>query len=272
MLASGIAHELNTPIQYVGDNVSFLSRAFESLSPILARAIEQAPDRSARRALEFVRDNLGCALESVTDGCQRVVEIVGAMKVYAHPDGGEFAAADINRALSCTVAIARNAVKYVAEVQLDLGELPPVECRIGELNQVFLNLVINAAHAIADKPRPSGDLGKIRVSSRVCDERVIVEVQDDGTGIPEPIQGRIFEPFFTTKEVGRGTGQGLAISRSIMREKHGGDLRFVSTPGMGTTFIAEIPIQRRAFDCSDAGPRSRSTSNLPAASARFEVA
>jgi two-component system NtrC family sensor kinase len=272
MLASGVAHELNTPIQYVGDNVSFLSRAFTLLSPTLALAIEQAPDRAARGALEFVRENLSCALDSVADGCQRVAEIVGAMKGFAHPDGGGFATADINRALNGTVVIARNVVKYVAEVQLELGDLPPVECRIGELNQVFLNLIINAAHAIADKPRPSGDLGVIRLSTRVRDERVIVEVQDDGTGIPEAIQGRIFEPFFTTKEVGRGTGQGLAISRAILRDKHGGDLRFVSTPGVGTTFIVEIPLERQALSSSEASPHSLVTSNHPVASAGLEVA
>jgi two-component system, NtrC family, sensor kinase len=168
------------------------------------------------------------------------------MKIFAHPDDGEFSAADINRALSATLAVARNAIKYVADVQLDLGELPPVECRIGDLNQVFLNLLINAAHAIADRQGPDGSRGHIRLSTRLQGECVVVEVSDDGCGIPPEIQARIFEPFFTTKEVGRGTGQGLAISRSIVADRHGGALYFRTTRGVGTTFVAEVPVRHAA--------------------------
>jgi two-component system, NtrC family, sensor kinase len=243
-LASGIAHELNTPIQYVNDNVVFLRNAFDTLSVFFDSVLEQITDARKRKRLEFARDNVPSAFEAALDGCKRVTEIVSAMKIFAHPDGTGFAHADINRGLSSTVAVARNAVKYLAEVHLDLGELPEVQCRIGDLNQVFLNLIINAAHAVGEKNGPGGPLGNIWISTRVNGERVVVEVRDDGCGIPEAIQGRIFEPFFTTKEVGSGTGQGLAISRSIVNEKHGGALTFTTTPGEGTTFIAELPVAR----------------------------
>jgi two-component system, NtrC family, sensor kinase len=249
-LASGIAHELNTPIQYVGDNVIFLKRAFEAFAKLIDGALKLETNAKLQKELTFFRDNVPDSIESALEGCSRVGEIVGAMKEFAHPDGEGHACADINRAVACTVAMARNVVRYVAEVELDLGELPDVQCRIGDLNQVFLNLIVNAAHAIEDGRGAEGTRGRIGVSTRRRDDRVIVEVTDDGCGIPEAIQSKLFEPFFTTKEVGRGTGQGLAISRSIVVDKHGGALHFRTTPGKGTTFTVEIPITG-ATDSSD---------------------
>src|SRR5688572_2862488 len=164
--ASGIAHELNTPIQYVNDNVVFLKNGFDALSALMVGGIDQIPDKRKRQRLEFVRDNIPSAFEAALDGCRRVSEIVSAMKVFAHPDGADFAHADINLGVSSTLAVARNAVKYLAEVHLDLGELPEVECRIGDLNQVFLNLLINAAHAVGAKNGEGGPLGNIWVSTR----------------------------------------------------------------------------------------------------------
>jgi two-component system, NtrC family, sensor kinase len=251
-LASGIAHEMNTPIQYVSDNVIFLKRAFDAFSSIIGDAIEVEPNPKTKRDMTFFRANAPEAIEAAMEGCRRVAEIVGAMKEFAHPDGDGHACADINRALTSTIAMARNEVKYVADVEVDLGELPEVECRIGDLNQVFLNLIVNAGHAILDRHGPDGTRGRIGLSTRCSGDRVIVEVSDDGSGIPEHIQKKIFEPFFTTKEVGRGTGQGLAISRSIVADKHGGALHFRSTPGKGTTFIVEIPVKRRAGRDGDA--------------------
>jgi signal transduction histidine kinase len=252
-LASGIAHELNTPIQYVGDNVAFLQNAFAALAALTARAREEAATPAERKKLDFVTANVPGAFEAALDGCRRVSEIVGAMKEFAHPDGRDFAPADINRGLSCALAVAENAIKYAADVELELGELPEVECRIGELNQVFLNLIINAAHAISDRYGAEGQRGRIGIATRAEGAGVIVEVSDDGCGIPEAIRGRIFEPFFTTKDVGRGTGQGLAISRSIVVDKHGGSLTFDSTVGQGTTFTLEIPVARRSGCIAPAG-------------------
>jgi signal transduction histidine kinase len=252
-LASGIAHELNTPIQYVGDNVAFLQNALATMSALTARARDEAAGPAERRRLEFVAGNIPGALEAALDGCRRVSQIVGAMKEFAHPDGLEFAPADINRGLSCTLAVAQNAVKYAAEVEFDPGELPEVDCCIGELNQVFLNLITNAADAVADKHAGDGRRGRIGICTRARGERVIVQVSDDGCGIPEAIRGRIFEPFFTTKEVGQGTGQGLAICRSIVVAKHGGALTFETTVGGGTTFTLEIPVKHCPVNAPSAG-------------------
>ncbi len=246
-LASGIAHELNTPIQFVGDNVSFLKRAFEAFANVVVAAADAEPNPKTKRELTFLSANAPDALTAALEGCRRVAEIVSAMKEFAHPDGNGCAVADINRALMCTISMARNELKYVADVEVDLGELPGVECWIGALNQVFLNLIINAGHAIVDRYGDNGPRGRIGLSTRCDGERVIVEVTDDGCGIPEASQKRIFEPFFTTKEVRRGTGQGLAICRSIVMDKHAGALSFRTTPGKGTTFIVEIPVRRRRF-------------------------
>jgi signal transduction histidine kinase len=250
-LASGIAHELNTPIQYVSDNLDFLQKAFQALTVFIARGVEGESGK-ARSKLDFMQQNIPGALEAALDGCSRVAEIVQAMKIFAHPDGGVCAPADINQALTSTLAVARNVVRYVADVELDLGELPLVECRIGDINQVFLNLIINAAHAVADRHGPEGR-GKIRLSTSVRDDRVIVAVADDGCGIPEAVQPRIFEPFFTTKEVGKGTGQGLAISRSIVADRHGGSLSFETAPGVGTTFTVVLPVSAKADPCVESG-------------------
>ncbi len=164
------------------------------------------------------------------------------MKEFAHPDQKEKVLADLNRALSTTLTVARNEYKYVADVETDLGELPLVPCLVGELNQVFLNLIVNAAHAIEAALAGTQGRGTIRVSTRREDDAVVIAVSDTGTGIPEEIRGRVFEPFFTTKEVGKGTGQGLAIARSVVVDKHGGKLTFETVPGRGTTFFVRLPL------------------------------
>jgi signal transduction histidine kinase len=244
-LASGIAHELNTPIQYVSDNVAFLEQAYKRLIEVAQEAAANEANPKRRRELEFMCGNIPGALEAAGEGCRRVADIVSAMKFFAHPRSEGFAAADINRALTCTLGVAQNAIKYVADVELDFATLPEVECRIGDINQVFLNLLTNAAHAITDKNGVDGPRGRIQISTRVRDERVVISIRDDGCGIPEAVQARIFEPFFTTKTVGRGTGQGLAISRSIVVGRHEGSLVFESAPGEGTTFTVELPIKQR---------------------------
>jgi signal transduction histidine kinase len=167
------------------------------------------------------------------------------MKEFAHPDQREQAPADLNQALQSTLVIARNEYKYVAEVETDFGDLPAVTCHVGDLNQVFLNLIVNAAHAIGDVVQNSTDKGLIRITTRRDGDWAIVEVSDTGTGIPEAIRDRVFDPFFTTKEVGKGSGQGLAIARSVVVDKHGGTLTFASEVGRGTTFTIRLPIDGR---------------------------
>ncbi|MBK7859802.1 MAG: hypothetical protein IPJ65_14505 [Archangiaceae bacterium] len=172
--------------------------------------------------------------------------LVRSMKEFAHPGQLEKAPADLNRALSTTLTIACNEYKLVAEVETDLGELPPVMCLVGELNQAFLNLIVNAAHAIGDAVHGTERKGRIRVETRRSGESVVVRISDTGPGIPAHVRDRIFEPFFTTKEVGKGTGQGLSIARNAVVDKHGGSLTFETELGAGTTFIVRLPISGAA--------------------------
>jgi signal transduction histidine kinase len=261
-LAAGIAHEINTPAQFVGDSLRFLSDSFREVLSLLATyrrglsTLAQGPGRAELLAslataeeaadLGYIEENAPPAFERALEGVARVATIVGAMKEFSHVDRRERAAADLNRALMNTLTIARNEYKHVADTELDLGDLPQVMCNVGEVNQVFLNLLVNAAHAIADVVKDSGQKGCIRLVSRAERDSVVVSISDTGTGIPEAVRDRVFDPFFTTKAVGRGTGQGLAIARSVV-DKHGGTLSFESEMGRGTTFYVRLPTSGRAF-------------------------
>jgi signal transduction histidine kinase len=255
-LAAGIAHEINTPIQFIGDSAHFVNDACTELIGLLAlyRAACSKTDGSLPQELQeaeehadlaYLQEQVPRACARTLEGVDRVATIVRALKEFAHPNQKEQAPADLNRALLSTLTVARNEYKYVAEVETDLGEIPAVVCNVGDLNQVFLNLIVNAAHAIHDVVRGTEGRGLIRVTSRQEGEQVVVAISDSGSGIPEHIRERIFEPFFTTKEVGRGTGQGLAIARSIVVDRHGGSLTFDSEPGRGTTFYIRLPIAGR---------------------------
>ena len=258
-LAAGIAHEINTPIQYVGDNIRFIEDAFQTRQAVLARyeEVRQAAEAGAvppalleqlREALseadwEYLSEEVPKAVAQSLDGVDRVATIVRAMKEFAHPGRKEKAAADLNRALANALIVARNEIKYVAEVETDYGELPAVPCLIAEINQVFLNLLINAAHAIREVMAKTEKKGKICVRTRNVDDRAVIWISDTGCGIPESIRAKIFDPFFTTKPVGRGSGQGLTIARSIVVEKHGGTLTFEPNGEHGTTFVISLPVE-----------------------------
>lgn len=267
-LASGIAHELNTPIQFVNDSIHFISDAFSDLFPLLAmqqslhqaasqglptdELVAQVTKAEGDADLEYLLENVPRALERSVEGLERVATLVRSMKEFAHPEQKEKAPADLKRALESTLVIARNEVKYVADVQTDFEVLPLVTCHLSELNQVFLNIIVNAAHAIGDRVKGTSDRGLIRVRTRALDGQVEVSISDTGGGIPEAIRHKVFEPFFTTKEVGRGTGQGLAIARSVVVEKHQGTLTFDVTPGVGTTFFIRIPCAGLVVDRASA--------------------
>lgn len=256
-LASGIAHEINTPIQFVGDNTRFLADSFDSLKSLLAKFGELRDAVAAgsvggellaevRRAEEesdcaYLLEEIPRAVSQTMEGVDRVATIVRAMKEFAHPESREMTPADLNKALLSTITVARNEWKYVAEIENDFAELPPVICNVGDLNQVFLNLLVNAAHAIADVAQDGGK-GRITIRTAVEGDTVHISIADNGAGIPEGIRSKIFDPFFTTKEVGRGTGQGLAIARSVVVERHKGTLTFDSEVGKGTTFHIRLPI------------------------------
>ena len=258
-LAAGIAHEINTPIQFVGDNVRFLNDSFKELDLLFERytqvraaasagnlsaeLLEEVSAAEQKVNLPYLRQEIPAALEQTLDGIRRVATIVRALKTFSHVDlGKEKAAADLNAALESTIIVARSELKYVAEVETAFGDLPPVICQIGDLNQVFLNLLVNAAHSIGDVVKNTGSMGRVRIETRREGESVVVSISDTGAGIPDRIQGRIFEPFFTTKETGRGSGQGLALARAIVVEKHGGSLTFETEIGKGTTFYVRIPL------------------------------
>jgi len=258
-LAAGIAHEINTPIQFVGDNVRFLAEAFANLLALLDKcegvhqhcrdgsiSAQLWADLDAAKEdsdLAFLRKEVPEALQQTQLGVDRVTAIVRALKKFSHRDSGQDqAAADLNEALDSTILVAHNELKYVAAIERQFTPLPPVMCHVGDLNQVFLNLLINAAHSIADVVQKSGKKGRIGVATRVDGDWVEVAISDDGTGIPPEIQGRIFEPFFTTKEVGRGSGQGLALARAVVVEKHGGTLTFQTEAGKGSTFYVRVPV------------------------------
>ena len=257
-LASGIAHEINTPAQYVGDSIHFLKDILgdllglivtyrESIAQLTQDPEHQEIARQLREAeeaadLAYIQETVPSALDSAIDGISRIANIVNAMKEFAHPDRSEKSPTDLNRALQNTLVIARNEYKYVANVETVFGDLPQVVCHVGDLNQVFLNLLVNAAHAIADAGGSRASLGRIHVQTGCDGNTVRIDIADTGCGIPENIRTRVFEPFFTTKAVGRGSGQGLAVARSIVVDKHGGMLTFATEVGKGTTFTIRLPV------------------------------
>ncbi len=257
-LAAGIAHEINTPTQYVGDNVRFLKDTFGSLlgaidayDLALNGVAEDSPAaRDVRRRLAeldlaFLRDEIPKAIDQSLEGLGQVSSIVLAMKEFSHPGSAEKTPANLNAAILSTVTVCRNRWKYVARLETDLdSNLPQVPCLVAEFNQVILNLVVNAADAIVERfGEGAADQGLIQVATRSVDASVEVSVSDNGGGIPPEIRGRIFDPFFTTKSIGKGTGQGLAISRSVIVDKHNGTIDCVSQTGLGTTFTIRLPLE-----------------------------
>ena len=260
-LAAGIAHEINTPTQYIGDNTRFLQDAFKDITKVLdhydrllqaARQQQVTPEliaatttAAAAADIAYLTEEVPKSIEQTLQGVARVAKIVRAMKDFSHPGAVEKVPTDLNHAIESTVTVAHNEWKYVADLDLVLApHLPRVSCLPGEINQVILNLVINAAHAIGDVVGDgSHRKGRIRVSTSQQGEWAEIRVQDSGTGIPESARARIFEPFFTTKAVGKGTGQGLAIAHLVVVKQHGGTIEFETELGQGTTFIVRLPLQ-----------------------------
>lgn len=262
-LSAGVAHEINTPMQFIGDNLHFIREAVMQLQPLLD-ALPQlrgtlASDQAAHYArletaadLDFVRSRLPRALDRALEGVSRVSHIVEAMRAFSHPQT-DMAAVDLNKGLRDTLTVANNEYKYIADLVCDFGALPEVICNGGDMNQVFLNLIVNAAQAIAERQQrdaAADGRGRIRVATRCENGQAVIEIADDGCGIPQAIRHRVFDPFFTTKQVGKGTGQGLAISRNVVVEQHGGTLDFSTQCGIGTTFTIRIPLSGHRRDDS----------------------
>ncbi|MEA9389878.1 ATP-binding protein [Acerihabitans sp. TG2] len=259
-LAAGIAHEINTPTQYVCDNVGFVKTATVALITLLDAALalaEVARGKMAaepvvaefdavikRTKVEFLRHQIPSALDESLEGLGHIAKIVGAMKEFSHPAQSEKEWVDVREVINTTVTVARNEWKYVAELETHFEDnLPQLPCLRDILGQVILNLVVNAAHAIADTIKEGvKEKGRIIVSAAQNGAYMEIRVEDDGGGIPVGIRDRIFEPFFTTKAVGKGTGQGLAIVYSTVVDKHDGQIRCESQEGVGTTFIMQLPL------------------------------
>ena len=258
-LASGIAHEINTPIQFIGDNAQFLSEVapdvarFHRKALTLAKAAGEIPDLAEPVAavleaaevadLSYTDGEIADALVQIQEGVTRVAEIVRAMKDFAHQGGDTKTPIDLNATIETTIAVARNEWKYHCEVALDLDDgLPAVPALAGPLKQAILVIVVNAAQAVQDAVGDSGKKGTIAITTAQRGDTAVLKITDSGVGIPMEIQNRIFDPFFTTKDVGRGSGQGLTICRSAIVDQHGGTLDFETEPGVGTTFIVTLPL------------------------------
>ncbi|MTJ82429.1 MAG: PAS domain S-box protein [Telmatospirillum sp.] len=255
-LAAGIAHEINTPIQYIGDNLRFLGDGLQSFLEMLDRyrsvvsshgdlipgEVRAGLDQAFLDAdMDYLLAEMPQAISQSLDGVGQVARIVLAMKEFSHPGEREKTPVDLNKAIENTLAVSRNEWKHVAEVVTELApDLPMVLCLPGEINQVLLNLVVNASHAI--QSRADGATGRITVGTRWRDNRVEILVSDNGIGMSEAVRQRIFDPFFTTKAVGKGTGQGLAICRDVVVSKHSGTISVETQEGIGTSFVISLPV------------------------------
>lgn len=231
-LAAGVAHEINTPIQFIGDNARFLKEA--------TAALVEAGSEKSDSEIAFYREEAPLAASQVLEGVERVAGIVHAMRAFSNVNASKVVEADLNEALKHALVVAGSELRGTARVEVDFDDLPRVECRVGEVNQVFLNLIVNAADAVRDQHGDSGEEGVIRVATRHQGKFVVISISDNGGGIPEAIRHKIFDQFFTTKDVGDGTGQGLAIARTIIRA-HEGDITFVSSSS-GTEFQVKLPL------------------------------
>lgn len=261
-LAAGIAHEINTPTQYVGDNISFLSTAFGKVNELLDEyrrilhedstkqptvdEISSLAEKAKQIKLDFLLREIPKALDQSKDGTARIAKIVRSMKEFSHPGTEEKVPVDLNHAIENTIDVARNEWKYVANIETHFDEtLPDVPCLPAEMNQVILNILVNAAQAIGEVvSEKEDDKGTIHITTSRENGYVVIQFSDDGPGIPEKIRARIFDPFFTTKEVGKGTGQGLAIAHSVVVKEHGGSITCDAEEGKGSTFTIRLPIEQ----------------------------
>ena len=258
-LAAGIAHEINTPIQFVGDNTRFLQESFSDLMQVIdaydevsvaaaegkatPELISKAKALSEEVEVDYLAEEIPSAITQSLDGVARISKIVGSMKDFSHPGTDHMENVDLSRSIESTINVSRNEWKYEAEMVTAFdNSLVSVPCYVGELNQVILNIIVNASHAIADSREESDPLGKIVITTQAVDDEVEIRISDTGCGMPDDVKKRIFEPFYTTKGVGKGTGQGLAIAYDVVVDKHNGSMNVESQQGEGTTFIIRLPL------------------------------
>jgi len=248
-LAAGVAHEINNPVGFVMSNTNTMEEYLKDITEMLGKYRRlRTSETSERDALskeieafeaeidiDFVMNDMAKISMENKAGLQRVAKIIKDLKSFAHIDEAVTSLADVNALLEDTLNLVRNEIKYKAEVVREYGEVGPIECHAGQLEQVFMNIMVNAAQAIEGK-------GEIAVKTSQKDGEVVVQISDTGKGIPEDVMPRLFEPFFTTKEVGEGTGMGLSIAYVIV-EKHNGSIEAESEVGKGTTFTIRLPFE-----------------------------
>ncbi len=241
-LAAGVAHEINNPVGYVSSNLTTLQKYLAVYEKVLDAPEADSEEMAALKKktnYAFIRDDLQNLVKETQEGVGRVKAIIQDLKDYARTNvATHYVASDIQVGLKSTLNIARNQLKNRADVRLELGNLPLVECAPSQIDQVFLNLIVNAAQAM-----PEGRMGMIDIRTDCNERKVWIEVQDNGPGIPPDVMKKIFDPFFTTKDPGTGTGLGLSVSQNIIQQ-HGGKLEVSSTVGVGTTFKITLPIKR----------------------------
>jgi signal transduction histidine kinase len=258
LLAAGIAHEINTPIQFIGDSAHFVGSMLTDVLDLLRRsraelreiaaagsdavALQRFAEEEEVADFDHAMEQGPRAVERILNGVSRVARIVSAMKCFSHPGSSEASPVDVNKLLADTLVVAGHELKAVPEVATDFGAVPSLAGFAGELNQAFLNLVVNAAHAVADRPSPATGPGRVLISTRLEAGQIVIRIADTGCGMTPEVQARLFEPFFTTKAVGRGTGQGLAVVRAAIVQKHKGTVDCDSVVGVGTTFIVRLPL------------------------------
>jgi len=265
-LAAGIAHEINTPTQYVSDNAVFLRESWTVIERIVSvaarlndewkrgalsvRSREELRECFAGQDVDYLANEIPRAIDETFEGARQVARIVRAMNEFAHRPSATKCPGDLHHAIESTITVARNEWKYVARMETSFDpNMPPVPCLLDQINQVVLNLIINAAHSISDVIGDgSGGLGVIRIKTEYNDGWASIYVIDTGAGIPEQIRSRVFEPFFTTKPVGKGTGQGLSIAHAVVVNQHGGKIGFDSEIGKGTTFFLRLPVAPEGED------------------------
>ncbi|MFZ3186212.1 MAG: ATP-binding protein [Pseudomonas sp.] len=240
-LAAGVAHEINNPLGFVFSNIKTLSNYITSLFKIIDIAAIECQSEALQNSMteleyDYIKTDLTELLEESEEGLQRVKKIIVSLKDFSHIDEETFAPADLHKCIETTLSVAQNEIKYKAEIIRELGELPLVDCIASQINQVIMNITVNAAHAIEE-------FGTINIRTGTQDHKAWIEIEDNGEGIPEHIISRIFEPFYTTKPIGKGTGLGLSLSQTII-EKHNGLLEVESTPGSGTKFKIWLPIKQ----------------------------
>lgn len=274
-LAAGVAHEINTPVQFVSDNIRFLQESFNDLQQIIQayqalatevekendqyESVQKIQDLNDAMDLSYLLEEIPTAVSQSLEGINRISSIVKAMKEFSHPGSSDKKPNDINKSINNTIIVSRNEWKYIAEMETHLDpDLPMVECMPGELNQVILNMIVNAAHAIEeakniDKIRQ----GKITIRTEHVGDHVLISISDTGSGISKEIQNKIFDPFFTTKDVGKGTGQGLAIAYSVVVDKHQGEIHLESEPGKGSTFTIKLPILSQSSEGEENHEKTR---------------